>query len=269
MLVPVGRVMAAAALVTLVTSPPALHVPSAAVDVARETVDDIVSRHLEARGGLEKLRAIQTLKITRTVVTPFSTIAVVVYKKRPDLYRAEQAAPGQPPIPRGVNADGAWDSGPGGKAIMRPPALAAEMRDLEADFDGLLVDWKAKGHTVTLDGKVPMPPGDAYKLTVKTRSGASRIIYLDAATYLDRRHTGLLRLPASPAAVKELGDAAPPRQFDVVIDFSGWRDVNGVKFPFDIAEERTSSEPVQSLVTYTQKIEVNVPLEESFFATPR
>lgn len=243
-----------------------LNVPGA--PAAAQTVDEIVDRHIAARGGMEKLRAIQTLKITRTVVTPFSTIQVVTYRKRPDLLRAEQTASGQPTIPRGVNADGAWDTGPGGKAVMRPAPLTAETREIEADFDGLLIDWKAKGHTVTLDGRVPMPPGDAYKLTVKTKSGAVRTIYLDTATYLDRRHTGVLNLPPSPAAVKQLGDAAPPRRFDVVIDYGGWREVNGVKFPFDISEERTSSEPVQSFVIYTQNIEANVALEDAFFATP-
>lgn len=64
------------------------------------------------------------------------------------------------------------------------------------------------------------------------------------------------------------GGFAPPRRFDVVIDYGGWRDVNGVKFPFDISEERTSSEPVQSFAIYTQKIEITVPLDETFFAIP-
>ena len=252
------RTAAAAALVALCSSA-----------AAAQSVDDVIARHVQARGGIEKLRAIQTLKITRTVVTPFSTINVVTYKKRPDLYRAEQSAPGQPPSARGVNADGAWDGGPGGKATMRTAAVAAEMREIEADFDGLLIDWKAKGHAVTLDGKVPLAPGDAYKLTVKTKSGATRTIYLDATTYLDRRHTGLLNLPPTAAAVKQLGDAAPPRRFDVVIDYGGWQAVEGVQFPFDIAEERTSAEPVQSFVTYTKTIEVNVPLDDAFFATPK
>jgi hypothetical protein len=255
---PLRAVAAAVALIAAASAP-----------AAAQTVDEVVRRHIDARGGREKLQAIQTMKISRTVVTPFSTIEVVTYRKRPHLYRVEQSAPGQPPIPRGVNADGAWDGAPGGKATLRSAALAAEMRDLEADFDGLLVDWKGTGHTVALDGKVPLPPGEAYKLTVTTKSGAVRTIFLDAVTYLDRRHTGVLNLPPSPAAVKQLGDAAPPRRFDVVIDYGGWRDVNGVKFAFDISEERTSNEPVQSLATYTRKIELNVPLEDTFFATPR
>jgi hypothetical protein len=219
-------------------------------------VDEIVAKHVAARGGLEKLKAIQTIKITRTVATPFSNLRLVVYRKRPALYRAEQgpAEPGAPLTPRGINATDAWDV-QGGKVVLRPAPLAAEGRDLDADFDGLLVDWREKGHTVVYNGRETRPSGQTHKLTVTTRNGATRTIYLDAATYLDRRHTGVLNMPGG-------------RQADVVIDFDNWREIGGVKFPFDISEERTGKQPVQSLVTYTEAIEVNVPLDDALFATP-
>ncbi|HEX6976288.1 MAG TPA: hypothetical protein VF147_17895, partial [Vicinamibacterales bacterium] len=134
---------------------------------AAQTVDDLVAKHLAARGGYEKLKAVQTIKITRTVATNFANVQVVIYKKRPNLFRSEQTAPGQPTIPRGVNADVAWDTIQG-KIAQRPAPLAAETRDIDADFDGLLVDWKAKGHTVTLEGTEPLTGGDAYKLKVVT-----------------------------------------------------------------------------------------------------
>lgn len=220
-----------------------------------QTLDDIIARHIEARGGYERLKAIQTIKITRTVATPFSDIKLVIYKKRPYLYRAEQAPIGQPAVPRAVNLDTAWDTVAGGKITTRPPQAFAEARDLDADFDGLLIDWKAKGHTVELDGKEMLPGGEAYKLKLTTKSGVARTIYLDARTYLDRRHSGVVTLPN--------------RRFNFVTDFGGWRDVNGVKFAFDITEDRTGKEPAQSLVTYTEKIEVNVPMDDTIFATPQ
>ncbi len=223
---------------------------------AAQSVDDIVSRHIEARGGYARLKAVETVKITRTVATAFSDVKVVIYKKRPALYRAEQAPAGQPLVPRGVNLETAWDTGAGGKIITRTPQAFAETRDLDADFDGLLVDWKQKGHSVELQGKETLAGGDAYKLKVTTKSGATRYVYLDAKTFLDRRHTGVLNLPNN-------------RQFDVVIDFGGWREVNGVKFPFDITEDRSGKEPAQTLVTYTEKIEVNVPMDDALFAVPR
>lgn len=242
-----GVLIAAASIAVLAQAAPA--VPS---------LDEIVARHIDARGGHQRLKAIQTIRITRTVTTAFTDLRVIVYRKRPNLHRLEQRPlkGTAPPAARAVNADGAWDTGAGGKIAMRPPALAAETRDLEGDFDGLLVDWKAKGHSVTLEGTEKLPAGNTYRLKVKTRSGAERTIYLDAATYLERRQTGVLNLPDG-------------RRFDVVIDFDNYRDVDGVKFAHDITEERTGKEPVQSLVTYTERIELNVPLDDALFAPPK
>lgn len=220
-----------------------------------QSVDDIVARHVAARGGYDKLRAVQTIRITRTVAAQFSDIKVVLYKKRPQFFRAEQTPPGQAPTARGVNADAAWDTAPGGRITLRTAPAGAEARDLDADFDGLLVDWKAKGHTVTLEGKEALPGAETFKLKVTTKSGAVRFIYLDTTTYLDRRHTGVLKLP-------------PDRQLDFVMDFGGWRSVDGVMFPFDISEDRTGREPSVSFATYTEKIELNVPMDDALFAAP-
>src|SRR5512134_3313991 len=59
----------------------------AASPAAAQTVDDIVARHVEARGGYQRLKAIETIKFTRTVATPFTDLKVVVYRKRPHLFR--------------------------------------------------------------------------------------------------------------------------------------------------------------------------------------
>lgn len=238
--------LAAFAAAALLLPPPAV----------AQTVDELVARHIEARGGYEKLKALQTIKITRTVATPFSDVRVVVYRKRPQLYRVDQgpAQPGATLTPRGINAEAAWDTAQG-KIVSRPEAAAVEARELEADFDGLLIDWKQKGHTVTFEGRETLASGETFKLKVRTKSGAERVIYLDAKTYLERRQTGILNLPGG-------------RQFNIVLDFDNYRDVNGVKFPFDINEDRTGKEPAQSYVIYTEKIEVNVPLDDALFATP-
>jgi hypothetical protein len=229
---------------------------AAAAPADAQTVDELVGRHIEARGGYDRLRAIETLRITRTVATPFSDVKVILYKKRPNFYRAEQGPTdgSAPLVPRGVNSTTAWDT-IRGRIELRPEAAAAEARELDGDFDGLLVDWRDKGHTVTYEGREKLPSGDTHKLKVRTKSGAERIIYLDATTYLERRQTGVLNLPGG-------------RQFDVVIDFGNYQEVNGVKFAYDINEDRTGKEPSLSYVTYTEKIEANVPMDDALFAPP-
>jgi hypothetical protein len=225
---------------------------------AAQTVDDLVAKHIEARGGMDRLKAIQTLKITRTVATGIgNNVKVIIFKKRPQLYRGEQgpATPGAPLVPRGVNENDAWDTVQG-KIATRPEPAEAETRDIDADFDGLLVDWKAKGHAVTYQGLEKLPAGDVHKLHVKLKSGGERVVYLDARSFLERRQSGTLTLLNG-------------RKLNVVIDYSGWKDVNGVKFPFDITEDRTGDAPAQSLVIYTEKIEANVPMDDALFATPK
>jgi outer membrane lipoprotein-sorting protein len=236
--------LAAAAVLALVAAP-----------AAAQSVDEIVAKHIAARGGYERLKAVQSVKTTRTVATPFSKIAVVIYKKRPNLLRLEQTPPGQPTTARGINETSAWDTQAGGKVVVRPDAAAAEARELEADFDGLLVDWKDKGHTVSLAGKEPLPGGDAWKLQVTTKRGATRTIYLDAATFLDRRHMWTTKQPNG-------------QTMEFTVDYGNWRDIDGITFPFDIDEDRKGVPISQSFATYTQKIELNVPMDDALFATP-
>lgn len=223
----------------------------AALSASAQSVDDIVARHVEARGGAVKLNAIQSIRITRTVATPFATVRVVIHKKRPQLYRVEQGVKGQPMVPRAVNGTDAWDGSADGKVVLRPPQAAAEARELDGDFDGLLIDWKGKGHLVAFEGKEAITGGEAFTLKVTTRGGIVRYIHLDTTTYLDRRHTG----------VNSRGE-------NFVMDFSNWRAVDGVTFPFNLDEDRTGPQVTQSFATYTEKVEINVPMADSLFATP-
>ena len=248
-----GAVAALAAAVSLFVPAPA----------AAQTVDEIVGKHIVARGGYDKLRAIQTVKITRAVATPFSTVTVVTYKKRPDLVRIDATPKGQTvATPRGINADGAWDVIKG-KTVMRPANVATEGRETDGDFDGLLVDWRDKGHTVTLEGKEAVAGSEAYKLKVTTKGGSVRYVYIDTTSFLESGISGTVLLPGVDPRTKK------PRTQESFWTFGDYREVNGVKFPFTVDEERTAGPITQSFAHFTEKIEVNVPMDEAFFAPPK
>jgi hypothetical protein len=217
-----------------------------------QTVDDLVARNIEARGGLARLKAIESVRIERTVAALFTDIDIVIYKKRPNLYRSEQKAKNAPTTTVRGFSDTAWETA-GGKTTVREGAGPVEQREIDADFDGLLVDYRDKGHRLELEGRHKLGPADVFKLKVTLKSGAERVVYLDAATFLERRHEGTI----------ELG---PNRRVKTTIDYGDWREVNGVKFPFAIEEERDA--PGQTFVHYTKRIEVNVPMDETLFRMP-
>jgi hypothetical protein len=224
----------------------------AAGAASAQTADEIVAKHIEARGGMANLKAINTVRIERTVAAVFNDIEIVILKKRPSLYRSEQTPEGTSnTIVRGF-ADTAWEHA-AGKTTMREGAGPVEQREVDVDFDGFLVDYRDKGHTVTLEGREKIGGADAWKLEVTMKSGAVRYVYLDAATFLERRHETTIEL-------------APGRRVATTITFGDWREVSGVRFPFAIEEERDA--PGQTFVHYTKKIEVNVPVDDALFRPP-
>jgi hypothetical protein len=217
-----------------------------------QTVDEILAKHVEARGGIAALAAIRTLRIERTVAATFNDVEIVVYKKRPNLYRSEMKPKGSTAVTVRAFAENAWETA-GGKTTVREGAGAMEQREVDADFDGLLVNHREKGHTITLEGRQRVGATDAWKLKVTTKSGAIRYVYLDAATWLESHHEGSIEL-------------APNRRVATTLRFDDWREVGGVKFPFAIDEERDA--PGQTFVIYTKKVEVNVPIDDAIFRMP-
>jgi hypothetical protein len=178
---------------------------------------------------------------------------MVVWRKRPALHRVDQSLPGGLSAARGVNATAAWERNPKGDVRVRPPAWFAEMRDLDADFDGLLVDYQAKGHRVEYAGMEKIGARPAHKISVTLASGGVRHVFLDAETFLEIRQIGTLTL-------------GPDRQAKVELSFGDYRDVAGVKFPFAIDDERDG--PGQTYAIYIQQIEPNVTIDDTVFETP-
>jgi hypothetical protein len=224
-----------------------------AATASAQTVDELLAKHVEARGGLARLKSIQTLRIERTIAATFNDIDVVIYKKRPGFYRSEQKAEGSPSVTVRGFADTAWET-VNGKTSVRQGAAAVEQREVDADFDGFLVDSRGKGHTIALEGRARAGATEAWKLKVTMKSGAVRYVYLDAATMLETRHESTV-------------EVQPNRRIATTITFGDWREVGGVKFPFAIEEERDA--PGQTFVFYTNKIEVNVPVDDALFVMPK
>jgi hypothetical protein len=166
--------------------------------------------------------------------------------------RVEQTVPGRPTTARLVTPAGAWDETAQGW-VARPPVGAAEALEIDADFDGFLVDYELKGHRITYAGLENIGGQPTHHLQVALKSGAERAVYLDPKTFLERRHTGSMMLPNNT-------------KVDVILDFSDWRDVSGVMFPFAIDEDRAAAG--QTFAIYVEKIELNVSIDAAAFAAP-
>jgi len=152
------------------------------------TVDEIVAKNLAARGGLDKLRGLQTMKMTGTINVQGMDMPLTVMTKRPNLLFQEMTMQGQ----RMVSAfDGAkvWAInpmlGPG------PRELTGQQADMirdQASFDGPLVNYKDRGDTLEMAGSADLGGAKAWKLKLTRKiGGRSMFIYVDADTGLEKQ----------------------------------------------------------------------------------
>ena len=217
-----------------------------------QSVDDILAKHYEACGGLAKLKALNTMRVTGSMTMgPGMEAPITMERKRPGMRRMEFTIQGM----TGIQAfDGAktWSVMPFmGK---KDPEVGTDEDNKnaldDADFDGALVDYKTKGHTIELMGKEPVEGADAYKLKVTKKNGNIEYDYLDAETYL---------LVKTEGKVKRRGT-----ELEGETTYSDYKDVDGLMQPFSM--EVGTKEMKQKLAF--SKIELNVPLDDARFAVP-
>ena len=218
-----------------------------------QTVDDVMRRYLEARGGLARLRAVQGLRLTGTMELPGVSAPFVLELKRQGKMRTEFTVEGQTGI-RAWDGRTAWEQLPlpGERPRLMDPEDAAEAR-AQADVDfSPLVDAAAKGYTVELVGRDRLPGGDTWKLVVRGKDGPPRTMHLDARTHLvvetvDRRNVD-------------------GKEVEFVTEVGDYRPVSGLVFPHRMEVGPKGSPDRQRLVI--RRIEVNPPLDDSRFAMP-
>jgi len=219
-----------------------------------QSVDDILAKHYEACGGLAKLKALNTMRVTGSMTMgPGMEAPFTMETKRPGMRRMEFTIQGM----TGIQAfDGAktWSVMPFmGK---KDPEVGSDEDNKnaldDADFDGALVDYKTKGHTIELVGKEAVEGADAFKLKVTKKNGNIEYDYLDAETYL---------LVKTEGKIKRRGT-----EMEGETTFSDYKDVDGLMQPFSM-EVGAKEMPQKQKMTFS-KIELNVPLDDARFAVP-
>ena len=220
-----------------------------------QTPEELVDKNIQAKGGMEKIKAVHSLHMTGKLTGGGGFTATVTQDgMRPNLVRETFSLQGM----TGVQAyDGTvgWQIQPFGGH--KDPELMGEddLRDLllDADFDGPLVDYREKGNTVEYLGHDVVDGDDALRLKVTLKNGDILYYYLDPDTYLEIR--------------KEIQEFIRGSIKENVVDLGSYKPVAGVMYPFSIASG-PKNRPNAAQTTTIEKIDVNVPLAKSEFELP-
>ena len=258
---------------------------------------EIANKNVAARGGLQAWRGVQAISETgklgaggdkREALPSAAPVAAPAGKKiskvpssprlseeaqlpftmemqRPRKMRFELQFKGQTAVQVYDGANG-WKLRPYLNRLEVEPFTADElaMASMQAELDGPLVDYAAKGTRIELEGTEKVEDRDTYKLKLTMKDGHSIHLWIDAQSFLEAKVEG------------------QPRRLDgkmhpVEIYYRDYRPVGGLQIPFlletkvlTVADpgQKVRELPVPPERIAIEKVVLNPKLEASQFSKP-
>jgi hypothetical protein len=226
-----------------------------AQEKSQPTVDQLVAKNIEAKGGANALHDLQTLRLSGKLLVQEGQIqyAYMQIKKRPDEVRSEASLQGMTQIEAYDGKEG-WRVSPffGRRDPERMSADDVKALVENAEMDGPLVDWQAKGNAVEYLGTEDVDGTPAHKLKVTRKNGDVSFVYLDPDHFLEIRViTQRTRHGAYEEVETDLGD---------------YEKTGGVFVPTSIDFGRKGAPDKQRIII--DKVEANTPVDDTIFHFP-
>jgi len=225
-----------------------------ATPVHAQTADELIAKNIKAKGGMDKIKAMKSLRATgRMSLGPEMEAPFVMTLKRPNEMRMEFTLQGMTGV-QAYDGKNAWSVMPFmGKKD--PEAMSADDTKMvaeQSDFDGPLVDYKEKGNVVELVGREQVEGVNAYKLKVTRKDGDIRYIYLDPDAYLEIKTEATRMIHGT--------------QMDVETSIGDYKEVGGVMMAHSIESGPKGGTQRQKMTV--DKYEPNIDIPETSFAMP-
>jgi Outer membrane lipoprotein-sorting protein len=218
-----------------------------------QTVDEVIAKNIQAHGGMEKLKAVQTIRTTGKFAQGSFRAAFLQDNKRPGKVREEFVIQGLAQI-QAYDAKTGWQISPfGGR---KDPELMSQddvkSLQIDADIDGPMVDYKEKGHKAELVGHDSVEGTDCYKVKLTLKNGDVRYYFLDVDSFLEIKMENQSNIRGAVVFTENY--------------YGDYEQVNGLYFPFAFESVQKGS---QERAKFTvDKVELNVSLDDSLFSMP-
>ncbi|MGH9314952.1 MAG: hypothetical protein ACRD09_07540 [Vicinamibacterales bacterium] len=249
-----NRRFALAALCAALSAPAVSAQPAAAApSAAAPSIDAIVAKNLQAKGGEAKLKAVQSMRMSGRVTIQGMDLNMSIMTKRPNMMRQEMQFQDKKVV-MGFDGTTVWTINPlmGSEAPQEMTGPQADMTKEQAEFDGPLVDWKAKGHSVEFVGTEEVGGAKAHKLKLTKKSGQVQHLYLDADSGIELKTT--VQMPQGATTMT------------VETEMSDYRSVDGIMMPHAL-KTSINGMPTGSIIV--EKIELNAPVDDAQFKMPK
>jgi hypothetical protein len=218
-----------------------------------QTVDEVIAKNIQAHGGMDKLKSVQTIRTTGRFTQGSFRAGFLQENKRPDKVREEFVIQGLAQI-QAYDSKTGWQISPfGGR---KDPELMSQddvkSLQIDADIEGPMVNYKEKGHQAELAGHDSVEGTDCYKVKLTLKNGDVRYYFLDADSFLEIKMENQSNIRGAVVFTENF--------------YGDYEQVNGLYFPFAFESGQKGS---QERAKFTvDKVELNVPLDDSLFSMP-
>ena len=217
-------------------------------------LEEVIDKHIEARGGMEALKNVETMVASGKMMMPGGVEMPFTIKfKRPNMIRAEFAFQGMEAV-QAYDGESGWGIMPFmGKPDPEPlpDDMLKQLKD-QADLDGPLVDSEDKGYQVELLGTEDVDGTEAYKIKITKANGDIIHSYLDTEHFLEFRQEARITMQG--------------QEMDAINDLGDFKEVHGLIMPHSIESRMVGMEAGQTIVFDT--VEVNSELDDAIFSMP-
>ncbi len=219
-----------------------------AVAAQSQTVDEIISKHVDAIGGKEKLGQVKSLYSENSMEVMGNSVPQKEYLLEGKGYKAEMEFNGSN-IVNCYNDKGGWSINPmaGGTDAQALPDAMYKAGRSQIYLGGALIDYTTKGYKAELAGN----EGGSFKIKV-TDGGSETYYFIDQKTYL---------LNKSIIKSEVMG-----QQIDVTTTFSDYKKTDfGVMLPYSKSVDMGMFQFTQKLA----KAEFNKQIDPKIFDMPK
>ncbi len=230
----------------------ALALIAMALPVAAMDVDELIAKNVEAQGGKDKIKGIETLTIEGNFMTQGMEIPFTMKQKRPDKMKIEASFMGMTMIQ--CFADGAgWSINPMMGSTDPQPMAEVESKSfaIQANIDGPLLGYQEKGWTATYEGEEDVEETPAYKLTLDTHDGIVIDFFIDKEYFLTIKQATRITIDTNEVESETY--------------LSDFQEVEGIVMPF--AVETRMGGVVANTVMMTS-VKLNQEVDDAEFEMP-
>ncbi|MFD1819196.1 hypothetical protein SAMN04515674_102413 [Pseudarcicella hirudinis] len=224
------------------------------VSAFAQTVDEVVAKHIEAMGGIDKWKSIKGVEMNNSMSMQGMDISMKSVVIPGKAMKSTVKVMGQEIITV-INGETGWSIRPammGGTGEAEDlPKDQLKMTRGQMDLGGLLVNYKEKGSTLELAGKEKMDGGDVYKLKLTDKAGEVTNIFVSASTYYILKTAGKRTING--------------QDIDTEVNYSNFKQVEGLTFPFTM---ETASPMGGQITIETESIKLNPTIDEAIFQRP-